>query len=197
MNRPKDPAIRQRLLEGAVQYVLRNGVGGLSLRPMAKDIGTTARMLIHHFGSKDTLVADVLLAIEERFARRTATHVDEDRTIRITLHRMWQETSAPAMDSALRAMFEIWGQALVHPDRHAKFLESLTEPWIDLLRRRLQRAGHTRADAAIRATLIVGAFQGLQLVRLTSGNGVRSAAALKTLIGWLEPSSANPRRRSP
>jgi hypothetical protein len=102
------------------------------------------------------------------------------------------------MDSALRAMFEVWGQALVRPSRYESFLESLTEPWIDMLRRRFEHAGHKAADAAILATLAVGAFQGLQLVRLTSGDGARSAAALKTLMQWLDPPSPKappPRKR--
>jgi len=203
MNRPKDPAIRQKLLEHAVQYVLQHGVGGLSLRPMAKDIGTTARMLIHHFGSKENLVADILVAIEEGFAQRTAAYVGDDRTISFTLNRMWGETAAPAMESALRAMFEVWGQALVHPRRYESFLEWLTEPWIDMLRRRFEQLGHKGTDAAILATLAIGAFQGLQLVRLTSGDGARSAAALKTLLQWLDPPSPivpgppKKRKRSP
>jgi hypothetical protein len=106
---------------------------------------------------------------------------------------MWSETSAPAMDASLRAMFEVWGQALVHPDRYEKLLQWLTEPWIDMLRRRFERAGHPPAKANILATLAVGAFQGLQLVRLTSGDDARSAAALKTLMEWLDPVSATPR----
>jgi AcrR family transcriptional regulator len=186
MNRPKDPALREKLLERAVHYVLRHGVGGLSLRPLAKEIGTTARMLMHHFGSKEALVADVLVAIEERFAQRVAGYVGDERSVRLTLNRMWNETSASAMDASLRAMFEVWGQALVHPSRYEKLLQWLTEPWIDMLRRRFERAGHKPAEAAVLATLAVGAFQGLQLVRLTGGDGARSKAALKTLIDWLE-----------
>jgi len=193
VNRPKDPKLREKLLERAVHYVLRNGVGGLSLRPMAKDIGTTARMLMHHFGSKEALVTDVLAAIEQGFAQRTAAYVGEERSVGFTVSRMWSETSAPAMDASLRAMFEVWGQALVHPDRYEKLLQWLTEPWIDMLRRRFERAGHPPAKANILATLAIGAFQGLQLVRLTSGDDARSAAALKTLMEWLDPVSATPR----
>lgn len=190
MNRPKDPAIRQELLERAVQYVLRHGVGGLSLRPMAKDMGTTARMLMHHFGSKEALVAAVLVAIEQGFAELTAVHRRADRSISFILKRMWSETASPAMDSTLRAMFEVWGQALLHPKRYESLLASLTEPWIELLRRRFEQAGHHAADAAVLATLAVGAFQGLQLVRLTSGQGPRTTAALKVLMQWLDPPSS-------
>jgi AcrR family transcriptional regulator len=195
MNRPKDPALRQKLLDGAVQYVLRHGVGGLSLRPMAKEFGTTARMLIHHFGTKETLVGEVLLAIEQGFARRTASYIGGNRSVSFTLSRMWNETAAPAMEPALRAMFEVWGQALVQPTRYRSFLQSMTEPWITLLRRRFELAGRKSAEAAVLATLAVGAFQGLQLVRLTSGAGVRSETALKTLLQWLEPpANKGPRR---
>jgi AcrR family transcriptional regulator len=192
MNRPKDPALREKLLESAVHYVLQHGVGGLSLRPMAKAMGTTARMLIHHFGTKETLVAEVLIAIEQGFAQRTAAYVGDDRTVGFTLLHMWTETAAPAMEPALRAMFEVWGQALVHPTRYQSFLESLAEPWITLLSRRFEKSGHKPTAAVVLATLAVGAFQGLQLVRLTGGDDLRSAAALKALVQWLDPP---PKRR--
>lgn len=191
MNRPKDPALRQQLLERAVHYVLQHGVGGLSLRPMAKHMGTTARMLIHHFGSKEALIADVLVAIEEGFAKRTAAG-DAGSSVNSMITRMWTETTAPEMDLALRAVFEVWGHVLVHPTRYASFRASLTEPWIEMLRRRFEQAGHDTPDATTFATLAVGAFQGLQLIRLTSGNDARSTAALETLMQWLE--HANPRR---
>jgi AcrR family transcriptional regulator len=186
VNRPKDPALRQQLLERAVNYVLQHGVGGLSLRPMAKDMGTTARMLIHHFGSKEALISDVLIAIEESFAKRTATSGDTGRSVIAAIRQMWTDTAAPEMDLALRAIFEVWGHALVHPTRYESFLESLTKPWIEMLGRRFEQAGHNRADATTLATLAVGAFQGLQLIRLTSGDDARSTAALETLMNWLE-----------
>jgi AcrR family transcriptional regulator len=190
MNRPKDPELRQRLLERAVQYVLRHGIGGLSLRPLASEIGTTARMLIHHFGTKEALIAEVLLAIERGFAERTAVHRTQTRSVSETLAGMWRETAAPAMEPALRAMFEVWGQALLQPLRYRAFLDSMADPWIELLQRRLEQAGHTPAAATVLATLVVGAFQGLQLVRLTSGDDARSEAALRELLRRVDTPSA-------
>jgi AcrR family transcriptional regulator len=190
MNRPKDPALRQRLLGRAVEYVLRHGVGGLSLRPLASEIGTTARMLMHHFGTKERLVAEVLMAIERGFAARTAAQRSEARSVSEALNGMWQEAAAPGNEAALRAMFEVWGQALVRPDRYPAFLQSLTEPWIVMLQQRLERSGRKPAEAAVLATLVVGAFQGLQLVRLTSGESARSEAALRELLRWIDPAAA-------
>ena len=158
---------------------------------MAKAMGTTARMLIHHFGSKEALISDVLIALEESFAQRMTASGDPGSSVNSIITRMWSETAAPEMDLALRAIFEVWGHALVHPKRYASFLESLTEPWIEMLRQRFEQAGYNTADATTFATLAVGAFQGLQLIRLTSGNDARSTAALETLMRRLEP--AQPR----
>jgi AcrR family transcriptional regulator len=48
------------LLEALCRFVLVRGLTQASLRPMAQAVGTSDRMLIYHFGSKDGLVAAVL-----------------------------------------------------------------------------------------------------------------------------------------
>ena len=51
---------RETLLPLLAQHVLDHGLAGASLRPMAKAAGTSDRMLIYHFGSKDGLVTALL-----------------------------------------------------------------------------------------------------------------------------------------
>jgi AcrR family transcriptional regulator len=51
--------------------VLEHGLIGLSLRPLAAELGTSDRMLIYHFGSKDELVADVLRCSNDRSVARS------------------------------------------------------------------------------------------------------------------------------
>lgn len=41
-------------------YVLANGLANLSLRPLARAAGTSDRMLIYHFGTKEQLIEVVL-----------------------------------------------------------------------------------------------------------------------------------------
>jgi AcrR family transcriptional regulator len=41
---------RERLLERAIDHISRRGLTDLSLRELAAAIGTSHRMLIHHFG---------------------------------------------------------------------------------------------------------------------------------------------------
>jgi len=63
---------KQALLADLAQHVLKNGLNNASLRPMAKAAGTSDRMLIYHFGSKDALISELL----EYLASQMATRLD-------------------------------------------------------------------------------------------------------------------------
>ena len=54
---------RERLLAGAIEHVAEHGVGNLSLRGLAAALGTSHRMLIYHFGSRDGLLIEVIRAV--------------------------------------------------------------------------------------------------------------------------------------
>lgn len=51
---------RNLTLAALAAHVLRTGLNGASLRPMAAAAGTSDRMLIYHFGSKDKLIGELL-----------------------------------------------------------------------------------------------------------------------------------------
>lgn len=51
---------RADLLPALAAHVLDHGLGGVSLRPLARAAGTSDRMLLYHFGSKERLLSDLL-----------------------------------------------------------------------------------------------------------------------------------------
>lgn len=55
---------RQRLLDAVVAKALSTGIGELSLRELAAAIGTSHRMLVYHFGSREGLLAAVTYEVE-------------------------------------------------------------------------------------------------------------------------------------
>ena len=61
MARPPDRERRQELLDAVVEEFAARGIGDRSLRDVAAAVGTSHRMLLHHFGSREGL----LLAIVE------------------------------------------------------------------------------------------------------------------------------------
>ena len=54
------PLSRESLLPALAAHVLEHGLGGASLRPLAKAAGTSDRMLIYHFGNKEDLISELL-----------------------------------------------------------------------------------------------------------------------------------------
>ena len=63
---PRETARRDQVAQAATDYVLEHGLVGLSLRPLAAELGTSDRMLLYHFASKDDLVATVLRTSNDR-----------------------------------------------------------------------------------------------------------------------------------
>ena len=61
MSRTPDEARRRELLEACVDYVCRHGLADLSLRPLAKAVGSSPRVLLHYFESKENLVVEIVL----------------------------------------------------------------------------------------------------------------------------------------
>ncbi|MFW7267445.1 TetR/AcrR family transcriptional regulator [Gluconacetobacter sp. Hr-1-5] len=59
---------REALADAAADLVLREGLGTMGLRGLARRLGTSDRMLIYYFGSKDALVAGVLARIGEKLS---------------------------------------------------------------------------------------------------------------------------------
>ena len=57
---------RDDLLDRVTDHVLEHGLIGLSLRPVAAAVGTSDRMLIYHFTSRDALVSAVVARATER-----------------------------------------------------------------------------------------------------------------------------------
>jgi AcrR family transcriptional regulator len=57
---------KQRLLDAAIRYVAANGVTDVSLRRLAAEIGSSHRMLIYHFGSKEGLLVEIIRAVEQQ-----------------------------------------------------------------------------------------------------------------------------------
>ena len=63
---PDDAPPRDRLIENAVRIAAHGGISHLSLRQLALELGTSHRMLIYHFGSRDGLVAEIVRIVEEQ-----------------------------------------------------------------------------------------------------------------------------------
>ena len=114
--RRRRPA-RQRLLDAVVAHFTAEGLADQSLRRIAEAIGTSHRMLLYHFGSKDGLLLAVVREVEARtqgaWPRSAEDALGEtDELIR----RMWAYLSDPALGDFERLFFALYGRALQGDD---------------------------------------------------------------------------------
>src|ERR1700712_2925280 len=96
---------REELAQGATDYVLEHGLIGLSLRPLAAALGTSDRMLLYHFASKDDLVVTVLGVSNQRSVsaiRQLAPSAD----LRRSVLDLWRACSAPELARCQRLYVE-------------------------------------------------------------------------------------------
>ena len=171
MARPPDPKRRQELLEGAVDYVVAHGISDLSLRPLAEALGTQAPVLLHHFGSKEHLVEELLSRVRDRV--RALGRSAELETRRSGLGAVWIWVSDPAHGPLMRLFFETYGLALRHPDRYSDFLQHAIRDWLD---------EPLAAVDEISATLAIATVTGLLLDLLTTGDRTRVEDAMERFI---------------
>jgi AcrR family transcriptional regulator len=185
MGRQPDPARRKELLDAIAAYLLDYGLADLSLRPLAAAIGTSPRMLLYHFGSKEMLVVAALARARERekeLFSLWALKMDATEDPEQLAHRAWAWISDPASEPFMRLFFEVYGMALQRPDRYVGFLDRAVEDWLATLTEGLSKSGVDRAEARRAATLVVALARGLLLDLLATGDRKRIDAAIDSLV---------------
>lgn len=163
MSRTPDEARRALLLDDVVDYVCKNGVAGLSLRPLAQAVDSSPRVLLYYFTSKEDLVTEVLEQAGARqrrlFERLRIQHLGSTDACR----EIWNVMSAPASEPIFRLFFEVYGLALQDRKRYARFLKRVVEPWLDYVGAPFLQSGWAKTDARAFATIIVAGFRGFLL----------------------------------
>ena len=137
---PAPEAPRDALLRRCIDALARTGFSDLSLREIAQSVGTSHRMLIYHFGSRDGLLAAVVNAIEAE--QRTAlAELSASNADLIEISRaFWQRISDPSLAPAERLFFEVYAHAL------------RGRPWTDTFRSTVIAAWESTLSSCSRAT---------------------------------------------
>jgi AcrR family transcriptional regulator len=171
---------RDVLLDATIEYMLKHGVADLSLRPLAAKVGSKARLLIYHFGSKDALVSEAMIVVRDRVQKAFAAMVENGRghTASQIIRAFWRWTTAKQNERYLRLFFEVHGLALQKPQRYGRYLEGAVTTWVEMMAVVLP-ARMSLAKRRALATLAVSSVVGMLLDYLSSGDKKRCAQALE------------------
>jgi AcrR family transcriptional regulator len=164
---------RDRLLAAAVDHALQAGIADLSLREIAAAIGTSHRMLIYHFGSREGLLVAVTQAVEDQ---QRATMLAAGLTPQ-DARRNWERLSDPVLWPQERLFFELYAYALLRRPGTEGFLDGIVEDWVAPIAGALTEAGADERTARADARLGVAVIRGLLLDLLATGDraGVNAA----------------------
>ena len=181
---------RERLLEGAIDYVAHNGITDLSLRQLASALGTSHRMLIHHFGSKEGLWVAIVHEVEARqrailaeLVPAAGVPVDE------AMRGWWRHISDPSLWPNERLFYELYGQAIQGRAHTVEMLDGIIDDWLEPAAEINMALGLSRAEAVAHARLGIAVTRGLllDLVATRDVEGVNAAmeAFIEVYVTWL------------
>lgn len=186
---------RTKLLDAAVAYALEHGIGELTLRDLAAAIGTSHRMLIYHFGSKEALLVAVTRAVEQtqlEFLTDLSQHADLSPMDASRV--LWQRLASPAMRPQERLFFELYVRALQGQPGTTGLLDDIVSSWVEPTAAYLAARGVPLDAARTEARLGVAVTRGLLLDLLATGDLEGVTDALECFLAQYEQAHANPRR---
>jgi AcrR family transcriptional regulator len=167
---PDQPAgPRAELLTAAISYVAQHGFGQASLRQIAAGIGTSHRMLIYHFGSKQGLGSAIIDAIQTAQLAALRGLLDaEDVTPADAAARFWDLVTDNAMTFG-PLFFELAANAMRGQDREAMAVLGV-HMWLEPLAELWRRGGADAAQAPVLARIGLAVANGLLLDALLTGD---------------------------
>ncbi len=180
VGRKPNPERKPELLRAVVAELVRSGLAGVSLRPLAQALGVSTYTLSYHFGSKEQLLAEALAYVEEEQRRLVAgwtAELGSEMNAAAVIERYWAWVSRPENLGQVRLVFEVLtspqGAELV-PAEHRRRLMSA---WVELIAGGLQAQGVPKRRATTEATIAASALAGMVLDLLATGDQRRLRTA--------------------
>lgn len=198
VSRTADETRPTELLDAIVSYLVKHGVADVSLRPLAKAVGSSPRVLLYYFGSKEKLLAQAIRRLRDLqragFSKlRDARYENPSDACRA----IWQQMSAPESLAMFQVSLETFTLALRHRRQFASFLSTSVEDWLQFMSQPLIRQGADPEAARAFATTVIAGFRGFLLDLCATRDRNRVDQAVEMWIGTLNTLSANtiPRKR--
>ena len=180
---------RDSMLEKAMAHVATHGLSDVSLRELAAEIGTSHRMLLYHFGSREGLVAAIVGAMEAQQRTLLEALADAAPTPRALVEAQWAQLTDPAVRPFVALFFEVLALAVHGRPGTDGFLDQLTTPWMDLASRLAERFDLDIDDVELR--LGVAVVRGLLVDVLATGDVAGPTLSLHRFLDRWEVSAAS------
>ena len=179
MGRQRQPQIRKRLLDACTDYSLEHGLPD-RLEPLAGAAGTSSRMLIYHFGTRDGLLREILKQARQRqveaFTDLLCLRPDESYTV--TLARAWSEISGLQGEPYLRMFTRLHDTA--GAPLWPGFRQTATTDWLAPLEDGMRSLGRPEL-----ASVVLAVIRGLLMDLDATGDIARTHRAFDDFLATI------------
>ncbi|OBK30693.1 TetR family transcriptional regulator [Mycobacterium asiaticum] len=173
MGRTPDVQRRQQLLDALIDEVAAGGIGNRSLRDLAAAVGTSHRMLLHHFASRDELLLTIVAEVERR---QMGILSDLPAEPDAGFTAMWASLCRPELRPFERLFFECYSRGAQGEEPFARMVPGAVDDWLAMLEQRATEIKAAGDPALMRLGLAVTRGLLLDLVATDDDTGVTSAA---------------------
>lgn len=181
MGRSQQPEIADRLLDSCTDFALAHGLPD-RLEPLVRATGTSARMLLYHFGTRDELLLAILRRARQRqldsFGYLLRLRPEEDYTV--TLARAWVTMTGPSEHLYLRMFSQLRERS--EQSLWPGFRRLATTDWLGPLEAGLRSVGRPES-----ATLVLAVIRGLMMDLDATTDVIRADKAFHELLCAFDP----------
>lgn len=171
MARAPDSQRRRQLLDALIEEFAANGIGDRSLRDVAAAVGTSHRMLLHHFGSREDLLVAVVAEVERRqMALVPGLPVNPAEGFAA----MWADLRRPELRQLERLFFECYSRAAQGEKPFTRMIPGAVDDWL----REVEASAAIPYDGAM-ARLGLAVTRGLLLDLVATNDDAAVDAAAK------------------
>ena len=188
MGRHPNPGRKDELLDEIVEYLLEEGISDLSLRPLAKALGTSTYTIAYQFGSKDEMLLDVLAHIAEKNQQRNRKAAALATDGGALIESYWAEDNSEVGAQWHRLLLEIAVVATRRDDVDVDLTEALVQGRLAQMQQSLGREGVPFGSPETWSTVMLAILNGLAIDRMSTGDDERIDGALdwlKTAVQYL------------
>jgi AcrR family transcriptional regulator len=178
------PKSRAAYTEAIADIVLREGLEVLALRGLAERLGTSARMLIYYFGSKETLVVDVVATLALRLQSLMARFAEQERsTPSQFLDTALSLTRDPDIAPFMSVLTELVARGARGQKPYDRLTETLVASWVTWIESRL-----VEPVPPGQAMALLAMVEGMTILEAaTSGRTQAAGAFLLDLLEAAQP----------
>jgi AcrR family transcriptional regulator len=178
-DRRPNPERRAQLLLRVADQLLEEGLASFTLRRAAAAAGTSAQLLVHHFGTKERLVDEALAAITKHHLGSIFGETMAPGDFDDAFWTRWARLTSPEYLRFLPLMYETLTASVRSPKRFTLVRHEVFEQWQKGFAKTLIEVGVSAVEAQRLSTAYVAALRGLLLDLLVTGERERVAEAVR------------------